>query len=52
MQDFIRSQNIKLLQAAIERESNADKRVVLERLLADQVRQEVPARDETTSDAC
>lgn len=52
MQDFIRNQNIKLLQAAIERESDADKRIVLERLLADQVERAASAKDETSSEAC
>jgi hypothetical protein len=36
MQSFIRRENIKLLQQAIDKESDPGKRVVLERLLADE----------------
>lgn len=40
MQDFIRRQNIKLLREAIEKERDRDQRLVLERLLDAEVRQE------------
>ncbi len=53
MQSFIRRQNIKLLQAAIDKERDQDKRLILERLLADQLRQGVgPGNTERPSEIC
>ena len=48
MQDFIRRQNIKLLREAIEKERDHDRRLVLERLLAAEVRQDVPVAAESS----
>ncbi|SKA37692.1 hypothetical protein SAMN02745126_05941 [Enhydrobacter aerosaccus] len=44
MQDFIRRRNIKLLQEAIEKERDQSKRLVLERLLADQQRLDISGK--------
>ncbi len=52
MQDFIRQQNVKLLQAAIDKERDHDKRLVLERLLKDQLRQDASGKTERTPETC